>query len=77
MAYLPANGTTVTAEKLHNQFVCAAILGSETVINGSAVQTIGQSVPQLLVATHRSAVGADRTCTLAHASAALMTAMVA
>jgi anti-anti-sigma regulatory factor len=69
---LPANGTTTTAEELRNQLVCAAELGGATVIDGSAVQTIGQAVLQLLVAARRSAVADGKPCDIVGASTALL-----
>jgi anti-anti-sigma regulatory factor len=70
---LPANGTTTTAEELRNQLVCAAELGGATVIDGSAVQTIGQAVLQLLVAARRSAIADDKPCDIVDASTAFLT----
>lgn len=69
---LPANGTTTAAEELRNQLVCAAELGGSTVIDGSAVQTIGQAVLQLLVAARRTAAAEGRSCIITGASAAMM-----
>jgi anti-anti-sigma regulatory factor len=65
---LPANGTTVTAEALRNDLVCAAELGSETVIDGSAVQTVGQAVLQLLVAARTAAIAAGKSVVIINAS---------
>jgi anti-anti-sigma regulatory factor len=70
---LPAHGTTTTAEELRNQLVCAAELGGATVIDASAVQTIGQAVLQLLVAARRSAVAEGKPCEIIGASPALLT----
>lgn len=69
---LPANAATTTAEELRNQLVCAAELGGATVIDASAVQTIGQAVLQLLVATRRSAVADGKPCDIIGASPALL-----
>lgn len=77
MVRLPPNGTTVTAEELRNQLVCAAEFGTATVIDGSAVQTIGQAVLQLLVSARRGAAIENKTCDIVDASTALLTAAAA
>lgn len=68
--WLPANGTTVTAEALRNDLVCAAELGDETIIDGSAVQTVGQAVLQLLVAARTAAIAAGKSVMIVNASEA-------
>jgi anti-anti-sigma regulatory factor len=74
VVHLPANGMTVTAEELRNQLVCAADVAGQTIIDGSAVQTIGQAVLQLLVAGRRNADAAGSTFEIIHPSAALLKA---
>jgi anti-anti-sigma regulatory factor len=72
--HLPANGTTVTAEELRNQLVCAAEIAEATIIDGSAVQTIGQAVLQLLVAARRGAAAAGKRCEIINPSTPLLDA---
>ena len=72
---LPANGMTVTAEELRNQLVFAGPSDGAIVIDGSAVQTVGQAVLQLLVAARRDASAAGRSCRIVNASVALRDAV--
>jgi|APFEC2959095136_1045048.scaffolds.fasta_scaffold00746_3 anti-anti-sigma regulatory factor len=74
---LPANGMTATAEELRNQLVCAGRTEGTIVIDGSAVQTVGQAVLQLLVATQRDALATGGSCRIVNASAALRDAVAA
>lgn len=68
---LPANGTTVTAEDLRNDLVCAAELRALVMVDGSAVQTVGQAVLQLLVAARHAAAAAGKSLVVIDASDAL------
>ena len=52
---LPARCVTVAAEDVRNQLVMASGLGSETIVDAGAVQTVGQAVLQLLVSAHNDA----------------------
>jgi anti-anti-sigma regulatory factor len=74
VVHLPANGGTVTAEELRNQLVCASEIVGATTIDGSAVQTIGQAVLQLLLAARRGADAAGKSFTIIHPSAPLLEA---
>jgi anti-anti-sigma regulatory factor len=74
MVHLPANGMTMAAEELRNQLVCAADVAGQTIVDGSAVQTIGQAVLQLLVAARRDALAMATRFEIIHPSAALLQA---
>jgi anti-anti-sigma regulatory factor len=74
---LPANGTTVTAEALRNDLVYAAQAGAATLVDGSAVQTIGQAVLQLLVAAKRAATAAGQSFAVVDPSDALQSRVAA
>jgi anti-anti-sigma regulatory factor len=69
---LPANGMTVMAEELRNQLVCAAEISGSTMIDGAAVQTIGQAVLQLLVAARCDAIAAKNRFEIIRPSEALL-----
>lgn len=53
--YLPAHGTTVTAEELRVRLVLAADLDGRIEIDASQVESVGQAVLQLLVAARAEA----------------------
>lgn len=57
---LPARCVTVAAEDVRNQLVMASGLGSETVVDAGAVQTVGQAVLQLLVSARNDAATRQR-----------------
>lgn len=69
---LPASGSTVMAEELRNQLACADQLTGATIVDGSAVQTIGQAVLQLLVAARRSAATDNKPWRIINASGAFV-----
>ena len=57
---LPARCVTVAAEDVHNQLVMASGLGSETIVDAGAVQTVGQAVLQLLLTARNDAAAQQR-----------------
>ena len=52
---LPARCVTVAAEDVRNRLVMASALGSETIVDADAVQTVGQAVLQLLLSARNDA----------------------
>ena len=52
---LPPHGSTVVAEDLRVQLVVASDVDGDVVIDGSDVESVGQAVIQLLIATREEA----------------------
>lgn len=72
IVHLPANGATVTASALRERLIDAFEQGGATVIDGSAVQTIGQAVLQLMLAGRHQAAAAGTTWDIINASPSLV-----
>lgn len=56
---LPTNCSTVTAEELKVRLVLSADFNGDMAVDASAVETIGQSVLQLLIAAQAEALATD------------------
>jgi anti-anti-sigma regulatory factor len=61
MVRLPAYGNTVAAEDIRTCLVFAAEFEDETLIDASAVESIGQAVLQLLIAAKAGALSTGQT----------------
>lgn len=72
VVHLPADGATVTASALRQRLLEAFDQGGAMVIDGSAVQTIGQAVLQLLLAARHQAAAVGTTCDIINASLPLV-----
>ena len=68
---LPPYGSTVVAEDLRVQLVLAADLEGDVVVDGSEVESIGQAVIQLLIATREEADRNGHSFSIANPSAPL------
>ena len=68
---LPPHGSTVLAEDLRVQLVVASDVDGDLVIDGADVESIGQAVLQLLIATKAEAERNGQTFTIANPSEAL------
>ena len=68
--YLPAHGTTVTAEDLKVRLVLAANLGDRVNVDARDVESVGQAVLQLLIAARIDAQAAGHAFTITNPSPA-------
>ncbi len=68
---LPPHGGTVVAEDLRVRLVLAADVEGDVIVDGSEVESIGQAVLQLLIATKAEAERNGQTFTIANPSEAL------
>jgi anti-anti-sigma regulatory factor len=71
LVVLPPHGSTVVAEDLRVQLVVACDAGDDVVIDGSEVESIGQAVIQLLIATREEAGRSGKGFRIANPSAPL------
>lgn len=74
---LPAHGSTITAEDLRVRLVLSSDFDTETVIDASEVESVGQAVLQLLVAAKAEADGAGRSFVIANPSPAFVARVAA
>ena len=68
---LPPHGSTVLAEDLRVRLVLASDIDGDVVIDGAEVESIGQAVLQLLIATREEADRNGNAFTIANPSEAL------
>ena len=68
---LPPHGSTVVAEDLRVRLVMACDADGDIVVDGADVESVGQAVLQLLIATREEAERNGQTFTIANPSEAL------
>ena len=68
---LPAHGSTVVAEDLRVRLVLASDVEGDIVVDGADVESIGQAVLQLLIATKEEAERNGHAFTIVNPSEAL------
>ncbi|MDF0542518.1 STAS domain-containing protein [Sphingobium sp. H39-3-25] len=69
---LPVHGTTVTAEDLRVRLVLSSDTDSETLVDASDVESVGQAVLQLLIAAKAEADSSGQPFKITNPSPALV-----